>query len=200
MASSYYDCSIRQGFNFEKDQQVLVGHLVSITIGTQVLAADETLTIPTAAFATGGATDVTKGTAVVAVISSISWEGGYADPIYISCQLSNDNAKAVSVMLHTNLLNNDVVFKFNIYEYDPFAKKYFNAFNSGTVEMKGLIYKVGGDLSLAVDKEPHGEVVSPMNYQMNIGIMPQPTAQVLNLAVSDTDKFAKTWGVTVANK
>lgn len=200
MASSFYNCSIRQGFNFEKDQQFLVGHLVSITIGTQKLDIDQTLTVPTESFASGGEADTTKGKAVTAVISTISWEGGYADPVYISCQLSNENQKKVSVMLHTNLLDNTIVFKFNIYAYDPIAKKYYLAFHTGDTDMKGLIYKTGGDLSLTMDPDPHGEVVSPMNYQMNIGIMPQPEAQVLKLAVSDTDKFAKTWGVTVTGK
>ncbi len=198
MASSYYACSVRQGFNFEKDQQYLVGHLVSMTIGTVALAADETLTIPTAAFAAGGNTDVTAGTAVVAVISSISWEGGYADPLHISCQLSNENQKKVSVMLHTNLLDNTVVFQFNIYAYDAIAKVYYLAFHSNATDLNGLIYKQGGNLDLSMDPLPSHEVVSPMNFEMRIGIMPKPSAQVLNFAVSNTDKFVKTWGVTVA--
>ncbi|MEY3808286.1 MAG: hypothetical protein RI893_1262 [Pseudomonadota bacterium] len=198
MASSYYACSIRQGFNFEKDQQYLVGHLVSMTIGSVTLAVDQTLTIPTTAFTTGGDTAVTAGTAVVAVISSISWQGGYADPLYISCQLSNQNQKAVSVMLHTNLLDNTVVFQFNIYAYDAHAKVYYLAFHSNATDVNGLIYKQAGDLSLSMDPLPHHEVVSPMNFQMQIGIMPQPSAQVLCFAVSNTDKFAKTFGVAVA--
>lgn len=199
MASSNYSCSVRQGFNFEKDQQVLVGHLVSMTIGTVVLAADQTLTIPTAAFAAGTENDVTAGASVVAVISNISWEGGYADPLYIGCQLSNDNQKKVSVMLHTNLLNNTVVFKFNIYAYDPILKRYYLAFTSNDVNMNGLIHKSGGNLSLVVSPDPDYQVMSPLNYSMQIGIVPEPTAQVIHVAVSDTDKFAKTWGVTVTN-
>jgi hypothetical protein len=33
---------------------------------------------------------------------------------------------------------------------------------------------------------------------MYIGIMPQESAQTINVAVSNTDKFVKTWGVSVS--
>ncbi|MEY3288162.1 MAG: hypothetical protein RLZZ419_404 [Pseudomonadota bacterium] len=196
MASSQYSCSVRQGFNFEKDQQVLVGHLVSMTVGGTALVADENLTIPTAAFSTGSA--VTTSTAVVGVISDISWEGGYADPIYMNVQVSNENQKTLSVKTHTSLLDTTVVFQFNIYAFDQVAKVYYLAFDSNATNMNGLIFKQGGDLSLSIDPDPSHEVKSPMNFALSIGIMPQNTAQVLNLAVSNTDKFVKTWGVTVA--
>ena len=101
-------------------------------------------------------------------------------------------------MLHTNLLDNTVVFQFNIYAYDAIAKVYYLAFHSNATNMNGLIYKQGGKLDLSMDPLPSHEVVSPMNFEMRIGIMPKPSAQVLNFAVSNTDKFVKTWGVTVA--
>jgi hypothetical protein len=196
MASSHYSCSVRQGFNFEKDQQLLVGHLVSMTVGGTALAADESLTIPTAAFSSGDA--VTTSTAVVGVISDISWTGGYADPLYFNVQVSNENQKTLSVKTHTSLLDTTVVFQFNIYAFDQEAKVYYLAFHSNATDMNGLIYKEGGDLSLAINPDFSHEVKSPMNFEMSIGIMPQATAQVLNFAVSNTDKFVKTWGVTVA--
>jgi len=72
MASSQYSCSVRQGLNFEKDQQLLVGHLVSMTVSGQALGADMALTIPTATFSSGEA--VTASTSVVGVIADISWQ------------------------------------------------------------------------------------------------------------------------------
>lgn len=188
MASLNYNCSIRQGYNFEKDRQVLVGHLVSISIGGQALTADTTLTIPT---------DYSTA-AVVGVISGISWQGGYADPVNIACNISNENQKAVAVMTHTDLSNNVVVFQFNIYAYDQNAMVYYLAFTSNSTNMNGLVYKTGGELSLQISPDPDNEVVSPLNYPMYIGIMPQQSAQTLNIAVSNTDKFVKTWGVTVS--
>jgi len=203
MASSQYSCSIRQGYNFEKDQQVLVGHLLTMTIGGITLTADQTLTKPTAALAAATATVVQAGVAVVGVISDISWEGGYADPIHMAVQVSNENQKVVSVITHTNLSDTSVAFSFNIYAFDPVAKLYYIAFSGGTsatgtlaTALPSLILKRGGDLALQMSGEQSTEVESPMNYAMYMGIMPNNAAKVLNFAVSNTDKFVKTWGVT----
>ena len=188
MASSQYGCSIRQGFNFERDAQVLVGHLVSITIGGTALAADITLTLPT---------DLTNATAVVGVISDISWEGGYADPVHIQCNVSTENQKAISIMKHTTLTDTTVVYQFNIYKFDQVAKVYYLCFSSNATDMNGLIMKNGGELAIDIGEENDPTVMSPLNYNFYIGIMPQASAQVLNFAVSNTDKFVKTWGVAV---
>jgi len=206
MASSQYSCSIRQGYNFEKDQQVLVGHLLTMTVGTVTLTADQTLTNPTGAMAAAAATTVQAGINVVGVISEISWEGGYADPIHLSVQLSNENQKVVSVITHTNLKDTSVAFSFNIYAFDQVAKVYYIAFSGGTsatgtlaTALPSLILKNGGDLALQMSSDPGTQVVSPMNFPMYMGIMPNNTAKVLNFAVSNTDKFVKTWGVAVVD-
>lgn len=196
MASSQYSCSVRQGLNFEKDQQVLVGHLVSMTVGGQALGEDMALTIPTATFSSGAA--VTASTSVVGVISEISWQGGYADPLHFTVHVSTENQKLIAIKTHTNLLDNDVVFQFHIWAYDPVAKVYYLAFHSNSIDMNGLILKNGADLALQISPEASPIVKSPLNYEMYIGIMPQESAQVLNLAVSNTDKFVKTWGVAVS--
>lgn len=189
MASSQYSCSIRQGFNFEKDAQVLVGHLVSMTIGTQALGADITLTLPT---------DLTNATAVVGVVSDISWQGGYADPVNIQFNVSTENQKLIAIMKHTNMADTTVVFQFNIYKFDPVFKNYYLCFDSGATDMKGLIMKNGGELAIDIAEENDPTVMSPLNYNAYISIMPEEEAQVLNLAVSNSDKFVKTWGVAVS--
>ncbi len=188
MASLNYPCSVRQAFNFEKDQQVTVGHLNSIQIGTQALTADITLTLPTNYSAT----------TVVGVIQDWSWNGGYADPIYINFNVSNENQKSLSVMCHTNLSNTAVTVAFNIYCFDQDAKVYYPACSTLTTPLTGFVFKKGGELSLAID--PHNDplVPSPLNFPAAIGIMPTETSQVINFAVSNTDKFVKQWGVTTA--
>lgn len=188
MAQSHHDCSIRQGFNFVKDEQVLVGHLVSISIGGTALSADITLTLPT---------DY-KTAAVVAPISTIHWDGGYADPIHILCNVSTKNQTAVSLLTHTDLSKTDVEFAFNIYAFDQVNKVYYLCFHTDSVVMKGLVLKNGGDLALSIENDPDMTVPSPLNYSMQIGIMPQQIAQDIKLAVSNTDKFVKKWGVTVS--
>lgn len=186
MASSYYPCSIRQGFNFEKDVQVLVGHLVSIKIGGIELKADLTLTLPT---------DLKTAT-VVGPISGISWEGGYADPIFINCNISTANQVQTLVLKHTNLSKTDVEFAFNIYAFDQVEKKYYLCFHTDTKAMLGLVLKQGGDLALDIADDPSSEVMSPLNYAFSIGIVPQDKdAQSLLFAVSFDKKFAKVWGV-----
>jgi len=187
MASLNYNCSVRQGFNFEKDRQVLVGHLVSLNIGGTELAADMTVTVPT---------DYSSAS-IVGLISDIDWRGGYADQINIASVVSTENQKAVSILTHTNLSSNKVVFKFNIYAYDQNAKVYYLAFNQTETALNGLIYKNNGELSLQIASDPDRQVVSPLNFPLYIGIMPQESAQTIKVAVSNTDKFVKSWGVTV---
>ncbi len=187
MASSSYSCSIAQGYNFEKDKQVLVGHLMSITIGGVKLEADTTVTSPT---------DLKNDVKLVGVIEEIHWQGGYANPLYINCNISNSNQKLVQIMKHTNLLKTDVLFQFNVYAFDQVAKKYYLCFHDNAKDSKGLVMKVGGDLILEIGERNDPTVPSPLNFKFAIGIMPQEEAQVLNFAVSDTDKFVKTWGVT----
>jgi hypothetical protein len=189
MASSNYSCSVRQGFNFEKDTQTLVGHLTKLKIGETDLAQDLAVTNPT---------DSANPVKVVGVISQISWEGGYTDPVILSAQISNENKKTVAVMVHTNLVNTEIDCTFDIYDYDPKAKVYYKCFHTDGKDLKGLIMKRGGELSLMIDSDEGREVPSPLNYGFYLGFMPQDTDQAIQVAVSNTDKFAKKWGVAVA--
>lgn len=189
MAESSYPCSIRQAFNFEKDQQVLVGHLVALKIGTVQLAADIKLTNPLQPAADADKVDV------VGAVSNIYWTGGYADPLQFNANISIANKTEVAVLTHTNLANTEVLFKFKIFEFDPVAKKYFVAFWDNDTEMKGFVQKNGGDLDLRISRDNDPTVESPLNFPLSINIMPQPVAQTLHLAMSDTRKLTKVWGV-----
>jgi|688.fasta_scaffold12578_5 hypothetical protein len=187
MASSDYRCSIRQGYNFERDQQVAVGHLVKMKIGTKELAQDTTLTGP----------DTLKNDVkVVGVMSGMSWKGGYADPLYINCNISTTNQSNVLVLKHTTLVETEVEFNFNIFTFDPIKKKYYKCFHDNGTAMKGLILKQGNDLLMDVAENNDPTVQSPLNYNFVIAIMPsEADAQTIHMAVSETDKFTKVWGV-----
>ena len=187
MASSDYECSIRQGYNFARDQQVSVGHLVNIKIGGKDLAQDTTLTGPDTL-----KNDVT----VVGVMSNMSWNGGYADPLYINCNISTSNQSSVLVLKHTTLVNTEIEFNFNIFTFDPIKKKYYKCFHDDGKVMKGLILKQGSDLVMDVAEYNDTTVPSPLNYNFLIAIMPsEDAAQTIHMAVSETDKFTKIWGV-----
>ncbi|TWI66665.1 hypothetical protein LZ24_02704 [Desulfobotulus alkaliphilus] len=190
MAESSFNCSVYQGFNFQKDGQELVGHLVSLTIGDEEMTADMDVTDPTSA-------NMSEYVKVVGVISKIYWNGGYADPIQLAFQVSTAVKNKVAMLQHQSLSNTEVVMKFNIYDYDPDAKMYYLCFHSDDTDLKGLIMKSGGDLAINIDMDQSMEVVSPKNYTMSLGVMPQPESQDIHLAVSNTDKFVKKWGVTV---
>jgi len=190
MAEISFSCDVSQGFNFQKDAQDKVGHINTIKIGDKDLAVDMTVTNPEEL-----AGDKVK---VIGVVSDIFWNGGYADPIQFSCQVSNANKKELSVLTHSDLSNTTIEFKFTVYDYDPEKKKYFKTFHSGDNVLKGLIEKQGGELSITIDNDASPEVESPLNYAMSLGVMPEDTEQETHLAFSVDANMVKRWGVTVA--
>jgi hypothetical protein len=190
MAGNSYNCSVYQGFNFQKDSQDLVGHIVSVKVGTSDLSADLSVTDPTSA-------NMATYVKVVGVVSSIYWNGGYADPLQFSCQVSTTNKNTLATLQHQSMSNTEVEVKFNIYDYDPDAKVYFKCFHSNDAVVKGLIMKSGGELQLSISMDQSMEIVNPKNYTFFLGVMPQPQSQDIMMAVSNTAKFAKKWGVAV---
>lgn len=185
-----FNCSVYQGFNFKKDIQDHVGHVTELKIGdAEALKADLNVTDPV---------NITKDPIpVVGVMSGIHWSTGYAEPVFMGFQVSLANKTAVATMLHKTLSNTEVKFKFNVYEYDPKEKTYFLCFHSKDTLMKGLVLKSGGDLDLDISTTQSGEVESPKNFSMSIGIMPQDEQQELHLAVDNSAKFVKQWGIDV---
>ncbi|WP_185236183.1 hypothetical protein [Teredinibacter franksiae] len=191
MASTSFSCSVNQGFNFEKDSQEVVGHLTSLKIGGKEFAKDIEVMDPTAI------KDNTK-IKVVGVLSGIFWNGGYADPLSFNCQVSTTNKQDSVVLQHSDLSDTNVEYGYVVYDYDPVEKVYYKAFHNDTTDLKGLVEKSGGELSLGIEMDQSLEVVSPKNYGLYVGIMPQEEAQTIHYGVSNTGKFTKAWGVTVA--
>ncbi|MEW5804190.1 MAG: hypothetical protein AB1847_19005 [bacterium] len=191
MAELSYSCSVSQGFNFEKDQQPLVGHINTLKIGDQELKSDLQLTDPL---------DVSKVPllTVFGVVNSIYWAGGYSDPVQFSCQVSTANKNLLATLQHKKLSNTEVIFSFTIYDYDPTAKKYYKCFHTDGKPLEGLIYKSGGSLAMNMYTEQSMEVPSPKNYTFALGVMPKDKDDMaIQVAISETDKFAKKWGVGV---
>ena len=188
MAVSNYNCDVRQAFNFQKDAQTLVGHIDTLKIGDTQFAADLNVADPT----TG------QNKKVFGVISYIGWQGGYAEPVSFNCQVGTENKKSAAILQHKDLSNTSVEVNFTVYDYDPKAKKYYTAFYTDGTALKGLVNKSGGELELQIDSDQSMEVVSPKNYAFGLGVMPIEEQQAIQLAVSDTDKFTKQWGVSVS--
>lgn len=188
MATIEKPCEIEAGYNLERDTQSVIGHLLYLKIGTKELSADQTVKVP------GTFTDET----VVGVLESLNWDGGYAQPIAINARVSTKNKQELTLLLHKNLSNTEVLFRVKIYEYDPLAKKYFTSFHSQDTNLKGLIQKDGTQLSLSVLDTPADEVISPQNYALEVGIMPAEIEQTIHFATGDQKNVVKAWGVTFA--
>ena len=189
MAAVNYYCSVDQGFNFYPDAQELVGHIAKLKIAGKELKADLAVTTPEAI--TG---DNVK---VVGVMSGINWEGGMADQIMFTCQVSVTNKQELMVLQHSDLSDTTVEFQFKVFEYDPVKKKFFPAFHTNDVALKGLVAKSGGDLALNIDPDQSTEVMNPINFSLSLGVMPEDEQQDVHLAASVDGKFVKAWGVTV---
>ena len=190
MAELSYSCSVSQGFNFQKDEQSTVGHLVECKIGDKKLKNDLQVTDPE---------DNTKKIDVVGVLSGIFWNGGYADPIQLSCQVSNANKITIATLTHKSLANTAVTCKFDVFDFDPKKKKYYKCFHTNKKDLKGLIFKSGGNLAMDIEMDQSMEIVSPKNFGFTLGVMPeeQKGEQQVHVAVSVSDKFAKQWGVPI---
>ncbi|MCG8637901.1 MAG: hypothetical protein MI863_29015, partial [Desulfobacterales bacterium] len=74
----------------------------------------------------------------------------------------------------------------------------YKAFHANETTLKGLVETSGGDLVLTIDTDPSMEVRNPLNFHLNLSIMPADEEQDIHVAVSDTDKFVKKWGVPVS--
>ena len=188
MASSQYSCSLKQAFDFEKDSQVLVGHLVKLSVADLELPADITITNPM-----DSAGDKVT---VVGPITDISWAGGYADPVHIQFNVSSANQTQLLTLKHSTLSKTDVVFQFIIYAFDQVNKVYYQAFWSNETDMNALLLKTGGDLAIDIDAQENPTIKSPYNYNAYLGVVPQDKAeQALLLAFSQDNKVTKKWGV-----
>lgn len=188
-ASSSFNCSVSQGFNFQKDSQELIGHLEYLKIGDTGMASDLDVTDPM---------NIANTVKVMGVMSAIHWNGGYAEPVMFAAQVSTDNKNKIATLMHKSMANTEVELQFSVYDYDPKTKAYYKAFHSNGVKLKGLVLKQGGELAMNISMDQSNEVVSPKNYTFQLGVMPQDQAMEIHLAFSSIDKLVKPWGVAVS--
>lgn len=190
MAELTYSCSVNQGFNFHPDAQEYVGHLTKLKVGGKEMKADLAVTTPE---------DITgDNVKVVGVMSSIYWGGGMAEPIEMTAQVSVTNKQELMLLQHSDLSDTSVEFQFIIFAYDQKKKKFYQALHCNDTDLKGLIFKSGSELHLAIDADQSMEVENPPNFYFSLGVMPKEEEQSVHLAVSVDGKFVKQWGIKVA--
>lgn len=180
--------SVSQGFNFEKDSHEAIGHINYLRVGDTDMASDLNVTDPM---------NIANYVKVFGVASDIAWNGGYAEPITFTAQVSVDNKNKLATLQHKSMANTEVQIAFTFYTYDPVAKKYYQSFHTNAIKVKGLVLKRGGELAMNITMDQSTEVVSPKNHTFTLGVMPQDQAMVLYLATSATAKSTKPWGVAV---
>jgi len=179
-------CSVFNAFNFKRDVEDRVGHLLSLKIGETELTADITLKQPT---------DEAEAK-VVGVISHFHWDGGTAEPMQMTFNVSVTNKNEIATMLHTTLKSVVIEWKFNIFEYDKEKKEFFLAFHTNDAAVKGLLQTQGSERVLYISDQPGSEVQKPENYPATIGAVPEDEQQDIHLAVAVGKQFVKPWGVT----
>lgn len=179
-------CDVYQGFNFKKDKSTTVGFITALKVNGQEVKADITAKDPL---------NPTTDLPVVSVLSEVAWATGATDALYFSGQITATNRQDLALMVYKDLTKVEVLFKYNIYEYDPVANKYFKCFHCSDTEMKGLLEKNGNDLTLSVADDASAEIQSPLNFSFNIGIKPQSAEQALTIATADQKNVVKQWGV-----
>ncbi|GIW70585.1 MAG: hypothetical protein KatS3mg102_0127 [Planctomycetota bacterium] len=188
MAAFNKQCDVTQGYNLQRDAQVPVGYITKLKIGNVDLAADQKVTTP----AEGHAQKK-----VVAVLSALEWEGGQAQPINMTGNVSTANKQKISSLLHKDLAKTEVRIQMEVWEYDPLAKVYFKSFHTNDADLIALLAKEGETLKLEVQDTPATDVVSPQNYEFTIGIMPVEQEFNIHLATGDQMPVVKLWGVAV---
>jgi hypothetical protein len=157
MATYSRTLDAKQGFNFKKDQQMPMGFMTMLKIGTEVFDRDFTVNSPMAASPGSGivtqATATTGALTVVGVLKSVSWALGDTDSLDFEGVCSIQSKQRMSSLVFASMIDVDCEVGFVVYEYDPLAKKYYAAFSnkaqaatddSGGSSVRGQIKKDSG--------------------------------------------------------
>lgn len=180
-------CDVSQGYNFNRDSQSAVGHLLKLKIAEKQFEADQKVKSPI------DEADIQ----VVAVLDSWYWEGGAADPFSMSGMFSEENKAELGTLLHTDLRNTEVLISFTVYEYYGKTKKYYKSVHTNDTDMKTLIEKSGsGDLAIFIADQTT-KISGLELYHFSISVAPQREEQDLHIATTDTAKLVKKWGITM---
>jgi hypothetical protein len=187
MAEEIHNCDITQGFNFKRDVQNPLGHIKSLTIGDTEIPANMDVINP----------ENDEIITVVGVIGYIEWEGGDAHPIRLSCQVSNTNKVLLAGLTGDTLHNTSVELDFDVFQYDPAPeqRKFYKCFHCNDEAVKGLIEKSGGKLNISIEQEHSHEVMSPLNFTLSLGVLPEEIEQHLQIAHAVGANKTSRWGV-----
>jgi len=188
MGEENHYCDVEQGFNFKRDVQNKLGHLKALTVGQQAIEANIEVNSPEAGDKVN----------VVGIISDLTWDGGDAHPLSLSCQVSNSNKVILAGLTGATLHDTSVEFDFDIFSYDPAPdqRKFHRCFHCNDEVVKGRLGKDhGGKLSIKIHKDASHEVESPLNFTLWFEVKPEEIEQFLHIAHAVGANETSQWGV-----
>lgn len=193
-AIQFEGLDVAQGFNFNRDVQKHFGFCLSVVIGDgSQIKVDSDLNViePVGE----------KKVKAAGVLQSVTWDGGFGDPIKLKFNVSTQNKQKIAKLLHEKLNNTNLTVDFAVYDYDPVEKAWFVAFAPSSPPLKGLIWKDSGKLDMSVEvKEAASEVANPQNWPFTISIMPgqfPPPEVTVTYRTGALMPVCKQWGVPV---
>ena len=178
-------CSVSQGFAIDKASQADLGYLESLSLGKLALGRDLRVQDPT---------DSEQTLKVVGVISKVAWEGGLADPISITCQVSASNRLELATLMDAAHSDEEVVFQFTVYGFDPKSDAHFKAFYPVNGDLHGHIRYKKHALAMALGQEAGQAVASPKNFTFSFEVEPADEAMNLEVGFGTQSRVPKPWG------
>ena len=186
-----YRPNVYEAWNFTNNTTQPIGYLTSLKIGS--VAASNIIDIIDPEKSSSEGKWNTADPKPVGIISAIRWEGGVADPITFTCQITIENFKTLVPLIYTKDLNAAVEFAFIIYGNN--GTDYYKAFHTGDQVLKGTIEKNNGELEFEIEEEVSREVPSPRNWELYLSIMPPESGeQTLYIGTSKDNQQTAKWG------
>lgn len=180
-----FECSVFQGFNFQKDRQNNVGFIESLKIDGIELKPDLTVVNPVA---------LEKQIKIAAVISDLEWNGESFDPVLINANISTENKNSLVSILKKAQPKPEIEASFSIYSYDPQSKKYFKSFYTDAKKLSCTLLNNSGELALTVENTPSAEIKSPAIHRFSIGFLPQRKNMQIHIAINEQARMVKPFG------
>ena len=201
MASIKIDPETEHAFDFERNDQHLIGHIDFLKIGTTTLTRDITLLKPI------GFVD----SVVVGALDMFEWSGNQGDPITLDLVVSPDNRGTVAGLVYSDLANTDVTFDLTAWDYDSRAKQFFVTVYGKNCKGKLRLKEkkkadgtasdtddagvaIAGELNLSIESAPHKDIAPPVHL-LKMVIHPGSTICTINFAAAHLSKVVKKWGV-----
>lgn len=199
-------CNYSNGFVMDPSVKDAIGYLTSFSgLGTQVGALEADLEVFCPAT---GLNPAYPGIAIqdeklkcVAIIESVTWNGGVGDPYCFSVYISGQNQQKLAAAMK-NTFDSTKIDKlgFWIGDFDTVKKNWFERVYPKNDDMKGMLNAQGGNMKINLDTEGvkvHANVDAKV---FNLYFEVVPAANVLtdiNYATGVQNNTVKHWGLKI---